>query len=298
MWKIIRTDEKRFLKLPNFNYKPNYLEYKGCRIHYIDHQPKGSTKVALMLHGEPTWSFLYRKMIPVFAEAGYRCVAPDFIGFGRSDKLVEDKDYTFHMHRDMILWFIKSLNLQNITLVCQDWGGLIGLTLPMDMSERFNQLVVMNTGFGTGDIPLGKGFEEWRKYVASGDFSVGKLMKRSCPDLSQEEVDAYDAPFPDITYKAGVRSFPTLVCDHPDAPGADVSRKAREWFRTQWQGKIFMAVGMQDPVLGPSAMKYLHKQIKGCPPPYQMEKAGHFVQEWGEEVAKKAIEQFSKSSKL
>jgi pimeloyl-ACP methyl ester carboxylesterase len=189
------------------------------------------------------------------------------------------------------LLLIEALGLKGITLVCQDWGGILGLTLPMDMPERFAGLLVMNTTIGAGDAPLSEGFIAWRDWVTKNpDMAIGRLMKRSCPHLSEEECAAYEIPFPDVRYKAGVRRFPNLVPDHPDAPGALVSRNAREWLRNRWKGRTFMAVGMQDPVLGPPVMRALKQEIRGCPEPYELADAGHFVQEWGEEVARKALE--------
>jgi haloalkane dehalogenase/tRNA(adenine34) deaminase len=163
----------------------------------------------------------------------------------------------------------------------------------MDMPGRFKRLLVMNTAFATGDMPLGKGFLEWRAWVAQNpDLDVAKLMARACPRLSDEESAAYGAPFPDVHYKSGVRRFPQIVPDRPDADGAAISRRARQWFQTEWNGQTFMAVGMQDPVLGPPAMAYLRQQIRNCPPPLEVSEAGHFVQEWGEEIAIAALRTF------
>ncbi|MGB1582131.1 MAG: alpha/beta fold hydrolase, partial [Nevskiales bacterium] len=228
-----------------------------------------------------------------FTAAGHRAVAPDLFGFGKSDKPVEDATYTWDFHRNMLIGFVEKLGLQNITLVCQDWGGLLGLTLPMDMPGRFSRLIVMNTALGTGDVPLGKGFEDWRDYCASThDLPVGGLFARSDPSLSQTELAAYDAPFPTADYKAGVRRFPQLVPATPDAPGAETSRRARDWWRNHWEGKSFMAIGMQDPVLGPPAMRALRKLIAGCPEPLEIEDGGHFVQERGERIAEAALAYF------
>ncbi len=294
---ILRTPDSRFVDLPGFPFGAKYLEglpgTNGCRVHYLDEGPSDAETVWLCLHGEPTWSYLYRKMIPVFIEAGHRTVAPDFIGFGRSDKPADDKDYTFDRHRDMLLALIDRLNLQNIRLVCQDWGGLLGLTLPMDRPNRFSALLVMNTMLGTGDFELSKGFLAWRDFVKSKpDLDVAKLMVRTAPTLSDEEAAAYAAPFPDVTYKAGVRSFPDLVPDGPDAPGAELSRQARTWWQNEWQGKSLMAIGMQDPVLGPAVMRALHSTIRKCPAPIEIANAGHFVQESGEAIAARAVAEF------
>jgi pimeloyl-ACP methyl ester carboxylesterase len=291
---ILRTPDDRFSDLPGFSFAANYLEdlaaSPGCRVHYIDEGPTDADVTWLCLHGQPTWSYLYRKMIPVFVAAGHRVVAPDLIGFGRSDKPDDESFYTFDLHRNVLLEFVERLGLGNIRLVCQDWGGILGMTLPLDQADRYTGLLVMNTALGTGDVPLGEGFLAWRAYARSRpDLDVAKLMRRSTSILSDAEAAAYAAPFPDASYKAGVRQFPELVPDHPDAPGAALSRKARSWWQTDWQGKSFMAIGVQDPVLGVPAMQYLHKQIRNCPPPLELPDAGHFVQEWGEAIAEKAL---------
>jgi haloalkane dehalogenase len=158
------------------------------------------------------------------------------------------------------------------------------------MPERFAGLLIMNTGFATGDVPLGQGFLDWRAFSNKNpDLAVGKLLGRACPHLSNDEAAAYDAPYPDVSFKAGVRRFPNLVPDDPDAEGAELSRRAREWFRSQWNGKTFMAVGMKDPVLGPAVMANVCKQVRNCPPPYEIAEGGHFLQEWGADVAHEAL---------
>ncbi len=299
----LRTPDERFARLPGYDFAPRYVDdlpgYEGLRMHYLDEGPPRAAEVFLCLHGQPTWAYLYRKMIPVFAAAGCRVVVPDLFGFGRSDKPIDEAVYGFAFHRTALVRLIERLRLKNITLVCQDWGGLLGLTIPMDMPGAidgpgpFTRLLVMNTALGTGDVPLGEGFLAWREWSnRNPDMDVARLMARTCPTLTPEECAAYAAPFPDARSKAGVRRFPNLVPDHPDADGAALSRRAREWLRTEWQGQTFMAVGMQDPVLGPPAMAYLRKQIRGCPEPYEVADGGHFLQEWGDEVARAALAAF------
>jgi len=294
---ILRTPEDRFAGLPGFAFAAHYTDalpgFAGIRVHYLDEGPPDSPQTFLCLHGQPTWCYLYRKMIPVFAASGARIVAPDLIGFGRSDKPDDDGFYTFTRHRDMLRAFVERLDLANVTLVCQDWGGILGLTLPMDMPERFARLLVMNTALGTGDVPLGKGFLDWRAWSNQNpDMDIARLMKRAVPQLGDGEAAAYAAPFPDATFKAGVRRFPNLVPDHPDADGAAISRRARDWWRSEWRGKTFMAVGATDPVLGLPVMNHLRKLIRGCPEPYVVSDAGHFVQESGEEIAQQALRAF------
>jgi haloalkane dehalogenase len=285
MTDALRTPDDRFAALPGFGFAPHYRDdlkgFGGLRLHYLDEGPRDTKEVFLCLHGQPTWSYLYRKFIPFVTAAGHRAVAPDYFGFGRSDKPVDDAVYTFDFHRNALIALIERLDLRNITLVCQDWGGLLGLTLPMDTPERFAKLLVMNTALGTGDRPLTEGFIAWRAWCAANpDMAVGKLMARACPLLTAAEAAAYDAPYPDIRHKAGVRRFPQLVPDGIDAGGAALSRRARDWWRTQWSGKTCMVIGMTDPVLGPPVMRALAELIRNCPPPLEIAEAGHFVQEW------------------
>ena len=277
----MRTPDERFADLPGFPYAPHYLEWRGQRVHYLD-EGSGS-RMFVCLHGEPTWSYLYRRMIARFVASGARVVAPDFVGFGRSDKPADESLYTFDFHRRFLLDFIARLELKRVTLVVQDWGGVLGLTLPMDVP--IDGLFIMNTGLATGDVPLSEGFIAWRSYVAkNADLACGKLLARACPHLSAAEAAAYDAPFPDARYKAGVRRFPPLVPEHYDDPGAAISRKARDWLKNSWRGETFMAVGAKDPVLGVPVMKQLRSWIRGCPEPVVIENGGHFLQEWADEV--------------
>ena len=294
---VLRTPDARFADLPGFPFAPRYLENlsgsAGLRAHYVDEGPGQSKQVFLCLHGEPTWGYVYRKMIPVFTDAGHRAVTPDLFGFGRSDKPEDDADYTFDFHRRFLLAFIERLDLKNMTLVVQDWGGLLGLTLPMEMPERFSRLVVMNTMLATGDVPLSEGFIAWRAWVAKNpDLDCGKLLGRACPQLSAGEAAAYEAPYPDARFKAGARRFPALVPDGPDAAGAALSRKARDWWTHAWKGDTFMAVGAKDPVLGVPVMETLRGWIRNCPAPYVHPQAGHFAQEWGDDIARRALEHF------
>ena len=296
---VLRTPDERFDGLPDFPFSPNYVDnlkgFAGLRLHYLDEGPEAAEATFLCLHGEPTWSYLYRRMIPVFTRAGGRVVAPDFFGFGRSDKPVDASAYHFDFHRNAMLALIEQLDLADITLVCQDWGGIIGLTLPMAMPERFSRLVVMNTTLASGDYLLSQGFVAWRAWVKKNpDLSAGRLLQLTCPHLSPAECSAYDAPFPDGRYKAGVRRFPEMVPDHPDAPGARLSRDARKWLGDSFQGRSFMAIGMQDPVLGPPVMRALKNDIRNCPDPIEIAEAGHFVPEWGESIANKALAAFNR----
>ncbi len=288
---LLRTDDIRFASLPGWPFAPRYLELDGARMHHVDEGPKDAAVTALCLHGNPSWGYLYRHMIPVFTAAGLRVVAPDLFGFGRSDKPASEGEHSFEFHRESLIAFIERLDLRNILLVCQDWGGIFGLTLPMAMPERFTRLLVMNTALATGTLT--EGFRQWRAYSnAQPDLAVGKLFTRGKRDLPPAEAAAYDAPFPDARYKAALRAFPNLVPDGEHAPGAAIGRTAAVFWREQWDGESFMAVGMQDPVLGPEAMTLLRSQIRGCPPPMEVSEGGHFVQEWGTPIAHAALAHF------
>lgn len=296
MLEAVRTPDERFEGLPGWPYAPNYLYdlkgYEGLRAHYIDEGLKDADHTFLCLHGEPSWAYLYRKMIPHFLNTGARVVTPDFFGFGRSDKPVDDEVYNFHFHRNYLLRFIERLNLQNITLVVQDWGGLLGLTLPHEAPERYKRLIVMNTTLAVGDSP-GEGFDAWKAYAAANpDLPVGQLLARSSPHLTEAEIAAYDAPFPDISYKAGARRFPQMVMVEPDMQGVEESKRAVKFWSEEWNGDSFMAIGAADPVLGMDVMEKLRANIKGCPEPLIIEEGGHFLQEWGDEVAKAALGSF------
>ncbi len=291
----VRTPDERFASLPDWAFEPHYIDdltgYEGLRLAYVDEGPKDGP-VFLCLHGEPSWGYLYRKMAPIFLAAGYRVVIPDLLGFGRSDKPVDDAVYTFHWHRNYLKAFLECMDLSDICLVCQDWGGVLGLTLPMDYPDRFTRLLVMDTAIGVGK-GASEGFLAWRDFMANTpDLDVAGLMKRATPILSDAEAAAYAAPFPDAASKAGVRRFPALVPVSPDMEGVETGLKAVKFWSEDWTGDSFMAVGMQDPVLGPDTMAWLRSVISGCPEPMEIAEGGHFVQEWGEPIAKAALEKF------
>ena len=302
---MLRTDDARFAHLPDWPFAPHYLEglsaLGGARLHFVDlagdeaaarRLAAGAPRVALCLHGNPSWSYVYRKMAPVFAGAGLRVVVPDLIGFGRSDKPENEDAHSFAFHRDTLLAFIEALDLRHILLVVQDWGGLLGLTLPMAMPERFTHLLAMNTALPTGES-FGAGFAAWQAYSNQNpDLAIGRMLRRGRPDMSAAEADAYDAPFPDVRYKAAVRVFPNLVPQTAQAPGAAIAREAETFWRERWQGASFLAVGARDPVLGPPAMARLQQQIRGATAPMLVAEGGHFVQEWGAPIARAALQSF------
>lgn len=283
------TPPGRFVGLPGYPWPAHWFDGTMA---YVDEGPRDAAQVFLCLHGNPTWSYLYRKMIPVFLEAGGRVVAPDMIGFGRSHKPVEESAHRFDFHRGRLAALVESLDLRNITLVVQDWGGLFGLTLPMLAPQRYERLLVMNTAFPTGEVT--DGFRAWRAYSnGRPDLDVAALLKRSEPTLSDAEAAAYNAPFAEAADKAALRAFPNLVPDGHDAPGAALGREAMAWFATRWHGRSFMAVGMKDPVMGMPAMQALRAAIPGCPEPLRIEEGGHFVQEHGERIARAALKAWS-----
>jgi tRNA(adenine34) deaminase len=294
----VRPQDAQFAGLPDYPWPPRYVSdlpsLAGLRMHYLDEGPGDAPLAWLCLHGNPSWSYLYRKMIPVFLAAGQRVIAPDLPGFGKSDKPKKDSAHSFGWHRQVLLEFVDRLDLREVVLVVQDWGGLLGLTLPMAAPSRYRGLLAMNTTLGTGDAPLSPGFLAWREMCARNpQFDVGRLFQRGNPQMSAAECAAYNAPFPDAGHRAATRAFPAMVPDRAGADGAAVSRQAREFWSSQWHGRTMMAVGAQDPVLGPSVMEDLRRILRGCPEPLVIAQAGHFVQEHGEPIARAAVGYFA-----
>jgi len=295
----LRTPEARFAGLPDYPWAPNHVSdlpsLAGLRLHYLDEGPRDASTTWLCLHGNQAWSYLYRKMIPVFAASGARVIAPDLIGFGKSDKPKKEGAHSFTWHRQVLLELVDQLDLHNVVLVVQDWGGLLGLTLPMAAPERYRGLLVMNTTLATGDAPLSPGFLAWREMCAKNpDFDVARLFARGNPQMSAEECAAYNAPFPDRGHRAALRAFPAMVPEELDDDGASISRQAREFWRHDWQGTAFMAIGQQDPVLGEPVMRALQRDIRHCAEPLLLPEAGHFVQEHGERMAREACAFFAR----
>lgn len=315
---ILRTPDERFENLPDYNFQPNYVDIKGFRIHYVDEGPKEAPPI-LLLHGEPSWSYLYRKMIPPLVEAGYRTIAPDLLGFGKSDKLSKTKDYSYQGHVDIMAEFVKQLNPQNITLFCQDWGGLIGLRVVGEYPERFARIVAANTGLPSAKgikakigYPLfklqirrlgtvtPKQFQEnpnFMRWVAFSqtvpELPIGSLIQSSTvTNLSPEVVKAYDAPFPDASYKAGARIFPYLV-------PSQLSENKKVWDNvlTKWKKPFLTAFSDKDPITR-GGERYFQKMIPGAQnrEHVTIKDAGHFLQEdKGEELAQVILD-FCKSS--
>ncbi len=285
---ILRTPDERFQGLPAYGFEPHYVDAgDGLRMHHIDEGP-GDAPPVLLIHGEPSWCYLYRKMVPVLTAAGNRCVAPDLIGFGRSDKPARREDYTYQRHVDWTLALVEALDLREITLVCQDWGGLIGLRIAAEHEVRFARIVAANTQLPTGDRSPGEAFLRWQRFSQeSPAFDIGRIIQGgTATELPPEVVAAYDAPFPDDSYKAGARQFPALVPTAPDDPASEANRRAWEVFQ-RWEKPFLTAFSDSDPItrggdrpfqeLVPGAKGQPHTTISG---------AGHFLQEdKGEELA-------------
>lgn len=301
--KTLRTPDERFENLTGYPYEPNYIELPNgeggsLRIHYVDEGPRDAEPVLLM-HGEPSWSYLYRKMIPVIVDAGYRAVAPDLPGFGRSDKPSDRSDYTYQRHVDWMQAWVNAMDMNSITLVCQDWGGLIGLRLVADNPDRFARVVAANTGLPTGDNPVTEAFLNWRKFSQeTPEFDVGFILQSATQtELSDEVVAAYRAPFPDDTYKEGARIFPSLVPISPDDPAAPANRKAWEVL-SAFEKPFLTAFSDQDPVTA-GGDKVLQKLIPGAKGPAHttIQGGGHFLQEdCGEKFARVVVDFMTQTS--
>lgn len=291
--KALRTPDDRFVDLPDYDFTPNYLQVDDTeggqlRVHYLDEGPRDGP-VVLLMHGEPSWCFLYRKMIPVLVQAGLRCIAPDLIGFGRSDKPTERSDYTYARHVAWMQSAFDQLDLNDVTFVGQDWGGLIGLRLVAAIPDRFKAVVTANTFLPTGDQPASPAFMKWRQFSQDVDvFPTGGILKgATVTDLTPEVIAAYDAPFPDESYKAGARQFPVLVPITPDDPEAEANRAAWQVLKG-WTKPFLTAFSDSDPIMA-GVEKIFQKLVPGSQgqPHVILKGGGHFLQEdVGEDLAK------------
>jgi len=288
----LRTPETRFDNLADYPFAPQYVTLGDeLRMHYVDEGPRNAPTV-LMLHGEPTWSYLYRHMIPPFVDAGFRAVAPDLIGFGKSDKPTSLADYSYQRHVDWTFEWLAALDLRDITLICQDWGSLIGLRLAAEHPDRFSRIVVANGFLPTGDLGAPLAFKVWRAFARhSPVFPAGRIVgfgtKRR---LSSAEIAAYDAPFPTSAYKAGARAFPRLVPTSPDDPAAPANRAAWDALG-RWDKPFLTLFGAGDPILGRMDQP-LQEHVPGTTgQPHTRLSGSHFVQEdQGPEIARRTIE--------
>jgi len=278
--KTLRTPDSRFENLSGYAFEPNYVDVDGLRMHYIDEGPKDGATV-LLLHGEPSWSYLYRHMIPPLAKAGFRVIAPDLIGFGRSDKPAKKSDYSYAGHVAWMKEFVETLKLDEITLFCQDWGSLIGLRVAAENEHRFARIALANGGMPTGDREMPKAFKIWQKFARfSPWFPIGRLIqKATTTDLSAEVVDAYDAPFPSAKYKVAARAFPMLVPTTPTDPATEANRAAWEVFK-RWEKPFLTTFSNRDPITrgGEKMWQESVPGAKNCEHVI-IRNAGHFLQE-------------------
>lgn len=299
---VLRTPDERFRDLPGYPFEAHYVDVvadglEPLRMHYVDEGPRDGA-VVLLLHGEPSWSYLYRKMIPILSGAGHRVLAPDLIGFGKSDKPADRNDYTYARHVGWTADFLRRLSLASITLFCQDWGSLIGLRLAAEHPDLFDRLVVGNGGMPTGDQQLPEAFFAWRKLSQEiPEFPVGRFIDgATTTQLAPEIIGAYDAPFPDESYKAGARAFPALVPASPDDPAAPANRAAWQVLTT-WTKPVLTTFSDQDPITrgGDRVLQALIPGAKGQPH-VTIENGGHFLQEdKGEEIARVMIDFMNKT---
>ena len=290
---VLRTPDARFENLPGYNFEPHYVIIDGYRIHYIDEGPSDG-QVILMLHGEPSWSYLYRKMIPIFTEAGYRSIAPDLIGFGRSDKPTTMDVHTYQFHVDTQAALVEALDLTNVTFVGQDWGGLAGLRIVAENEDRFSRVAIANTGLPDPSVePIGGAFMGWKRInqgmINTGDIDTGTLIATNTGDPSVKP--AYDAPFPDPTYKAGPLIMPQRVPVTIDYPGAAENAAAWEVLK-RWEKPFLTSFSDSDRITASWKDRFL-EEVPGTrnQPHSTIENAGHFLQEQkGEEWARLIVE--------
>lgn len=298
----LRTPDSAFENLPAYPWPGHYISdlpaLAGLRMHYLDEanrveEGSGKFLTYLCLHGNPAWSYLYRKMMMPLLLSGHRVVVPDLVGFGKSDKPKKDSFHTFAVHRQILFELVERMDLQNIVLVVQGWGGILGLTLPLDAPHRYRGLLVMNTTLACGDAPSSTGFLAWREMCRRNpQFDVGRLIAQGNPQMSSSECAAYDAPFPAKGYRAALRAFPRLVPGAESADGVAISRRARKFWHDCWTGQTLMVIGPHDLRFGAPVMQELRNTLRNCSDPVRIEQAGHFVPEHGEQVAEMALNFF------
>ncbi len=276
----VRTPENRFDDLADYDFTPHYAEVGGIRMHYVDEGPRDGD-VVLLLHGEPSWSYLYRHMIPPLCDAGFRVIAPDLIGFGKSDKPTKKSDYSYAGHVEWMKGFIDVLDLSGITLFCQDWGSLIGLRVAAENEHRFARIALGNGALPTGDQAVPKAFKIWRAFALfSPWFPIGRILQMgTVNELGAAEIAAYDAPFPSSRYKAGARAFPKLVPITPDDPARDANRAAWDVFR-QWEKPFLTTFSNRDPIMR-GGEKVWQESVPGAEGQEHViiRNAGHFLQD-------------------
>lgn len=296
--KALRTPESRFSNLPGYEFDPHYVDIDDLRMHYVDEGPADANPV-LLLHGEPSWSYLYRKMIPPLADAGHRVIAPDLIGFGKSDKPTRTSDYSYGANVAWMCQFVETLGLSNISLFCQDWGSLIGLRLAAENERYFSRIAVGNGGLPTGEQKMPREFTMWKIFARfSPWFPIGRIVQSgTVNELTRDEVAAYDAPFPNATYKAGARAFPALVPVTTDDPATAPNRAAWEVLR-KWEKPFLTTFSNRDPITRGGQQQF-QQQVPGAQniEHVKIRNAGHFLQEdKGKELADVLIEFIGNSS--
>jgi haloalkane dehalogenase len=278
--KLLRTPDERFQNLPEFFFKPNYLKVEKIRIHYIDEGPTDG-KIFLLMHGEPSWCYLYRYMIPLLVKAGYRVIAPDLVGFGRSDKPMEQSDHSYHKHIEWMTKWLKSLEIKDITLFCQDWGALIGLRVAIENQEKFSRIILSNGGLPTGEQRMSKAFLEWQEFSKTATkFDIKRIIQSATvKKLSKDVLKAYDAPFPDDRYKIGPRIMPSLVPTTINDPESDANKRAIEDFK-KWEKPFLTAFSDKDPITR-GTEKFWKENIPGGKGQKHVivKDGGHFIQE-------------------
>lgn len=296
---VLRTPDHRFDDLPGFDFEPRYVELDELRIHYLDEGPRDAGEVVLLMHGEPSWSYLYRKMIPPLVGAGHRVLAPDLVGFGRSDKPAARADYTYQRHVDWMLAWLQAVDVTGITLFAQDWGGLIGLRMVPEEPSRYRRIVAANTFLPTGHQGAGDAFIKWRDFSQRVEtFDIGEVIQRATVEtVPAEVIAAYDAPFPDESYKEGARQFPMLVPITPDDPATAANQAAWQfWFKSELP--FLTAFSDSDPITRGGDL-FFQKAIPGArgQPHTTIAKAGHFLQEdRGEELAEVVVDFIARTS--
>jgi len=277
---ILRTPDERFEHLPDYPFKPNYATVSGLRIHYVDEGPKDGD-IVLMLHGEPSWSFLYRHMIPIFTRAGFRAIAPDLVGFGKSDKPAALTDYSYQRHVEWTWGWMEALELNDVNLICQDWGSLIGLRIVAEHPERFSRVLVANGGLPTGDQPMPEAFQAWQDFSQKvSRLPIRRIIQQgTTTELTKEVLAGYEAPFPDESYKAGARIFPALVPTTPDDPASVPNRAA--WRALRKFDKPFLTAFSDGDPITRGGERILQRLIAGAKgqPHTTILGGGHFLQE-------------------
>jgi haloalkane dehalogenase len=276
---VARTPDERFDGLPGYPWEPKYRDWEGLRLAYLDEGRGGDGKTIVLLHGEPTWSFLWRKVIPPLLDAGHRCIAPDLAGFGRSDKPTDLDWYTFDRHSESIASLLDELDVSDVVLVVHDWGGPIGLRTTAEHPDRIGRLVVMDTGVFTGHQKMSEAWWAFRNFVErTEDLPIGMLIQGACAsDVPDDVIAGYEAPFPSAEHKAGARAFPLMLATTPDAPGAEAGRKALERLE-QSSPPALVLWADSDPIITPKMGARLAEKI-GWPEPELIPDASHFLQE-------------------